>query len=135
MIYGSGMIESGLVMDLGQLVADADHIRMIKTVLEGIPITDDTLVVDLIKEVGIKGEYLSELHTLENYKELQSLPSIMDRNSRSKWEEMGSKDMKMRADEKAKEILAKHHPKPLNDEVAAKVRAIVEQAEKALAER
>lgn len=135
MIYGPGMLESGMTMDLGQLVSDADFVRMMKTVLNGVEITDESLAVDLIKEVGIKGEYLSEIHTFNNFKNLQSNPLVMDRNTRNKWKGLGGKDMAVRSNEKAKQILAKHHPKPLTDEVALKVRGIVQRAEKELIER
>lgn len=135
MIYGPGMLEGGITMDLGQLVSDADFVRMMKTVLEGIPINDESMAVDLIKEVGIKGEYLSQMHTFQNFKELQSSPWVMDRNTRTGWKELGGMDMAARSNEKAKDILAKHHPQPLTEATAAKVRSIVERAERELAEK
>ena len=37
-IYGAGMVESGVTFDLGQLVVDDEIARMIRHVLEGIPV-------------------------------------------------------------------------------------------------
>lgn len=130
MIYGPGMLESGLTMDLGQVVADADFIRMMQTVLNGIPVSDDTLVVDLIKEVGIKGQYLGEMHTFQNFKALQSCPRIMDRNAREVWETNGSKDMYAAASDYARFILETHKPQILSDDKLKAIHDIVEKAEK-----
>ena len=68
MIYGPGMLESGITMSLGQVVADADFVRMIKEVLRGIPVNEETLALDVIHGVGIKGQYLGEKHTFSLFK-------------------------------------------------------------------
>ena len=52
MIYGLGMLESGITFDYGQLVLDCEFARMIKHTVQGIPVTDETLAVDAIKEIG-----------------------------------------------------------------------------------
>lgn len=129
MIYGPGMLESGLTMDLGQIVADADFIRMMKTVMEGISVDDDTLVVDLIKEVGIKGQYLGEIHTCQNFKKLQSCPRIMNRDTREAWTTAGAKDMYRSAIDEARRILDTHHPKVLSDKQLAEIGEIVRTAD------
>lgn len=132
MIYGPGMLESGLTMDLGQVVADADFLRMMKTVLEGIPVNDETLAVDLIKEVGIKGQYLGEMHTFQNFKALQSCPRIMNRNTREDWTLKGEKDLYQAASDEARRILEDHKPKILSDKKLAEIKGIVKKADQEL---
>jgi Trimethylamine:corrinoid methyltransferase len=132
MIYGPGMLESGLTMSLGQVVADADFVRMFKTVLAGIPVNEETLALDVIHSVGIKGQYLGEEHTFRLFKQLQSVPKIMDRNDRSTWTSNGSKDMATRADEEARRILETYKPQILNEDKLAKIHQIVMDAEKEL---
>lgn len=132
MIYGPGMLESGLTIDLGQIVADSDFIRMMQTVLEGVPVSDDTLVVDLIKDVGIKGEYLGEMHTFQNFKALQSCPRVMNRGSREDWKMNGAKDMHEAATEQACQILKTYHPVILTDEQNEAISAIVKKADEEL---
>ena len=56
-IYGGGILDSGIVMSLGQLVADADVIRMYRKAQEGIPVNDITMALDVIREVGIRGNF------------------------------------------------------------------------------
>ncbi len=132
MIYGPGMLESGITMSLGQVVADADFVRMIKMVLEGVPVNEETLALDVIHNVGIKGQYLGEEHTFQLFKELQSAPKIMDRHNREEWSTMGAKDMALKADEEARRIMETHNPQVLSDAQKEMIHQIVQDAEKEL---
>lgn len=106
LIYGPGMLDSGLIMDPALLVADADIINMLKYAQKGMPVNDETLCIDTIREVGIKGEYLSNMHTFQHFKTEQSCPQTMVRDSRDDWAADGKHSMYDRSMEKAKEILA-----------------------------
>ena len=70
-IYGAGMIESGVAFDFGQLVMDNEFARMIRMTVEGIPVTDDTLMVDDIAAVGPSGDFLSADATLRRMRDLE----------------------------------------------------------------
>jgi len=129
MIYGLGMVELGMTMDLGLLVADNEFVRMLRRMLDGVPVNDATMAVDVIREVGIGGEFVTQQHTFDNFKSCQSQSNLIDRNTRSAWIEAGSKDMHTRCNEYAREIIATHQPEPLADSVAEKLRDIVAQAE------
>jgi trimethylamine---corrinoid protein Co-methyltransferase len=131
LIYGAGMIESGMTFDYGQMVMDADFIKMIKFAVGGIPVNDDTLSVDLIKEVGQFKDYLAHENTYDHMR-MYPQPRLMDRRMREDWEASGSKDMYTKAMEFAREILKTHKPDPLSDHILAELRAIVQGAEEEL---
>ena len=131
MIYGLGMLESGITFDYGQLVLDCEMARMINFTVHGIPVNDDTLAVDVIKEIGPGRDFLMHPHTYDGMKG-QSRPEIIDRRTRAPWQEDGATTAYARAVEKARWILANHQPDPLPQEVLAKIRAIVEEAEREL---
>ena len=131
MIYGGGMLEMGLTMSFGQLVMDNEIIAMTRKVLEGIPVTDDTLAVDVIKSVGARGHFLAEDHTFNNMRKLSS-PQQIDRRMRQFWNEKGAKDLAMVCDEKAREILETHQPDPLPDGVHEELLAIIAAREEEL---
>ena len=50
LIYGLGMIESGMTFDFGQLVMDDEFAGMIKQCVGGIRVRDETLALDVIAE-------------------------------------------------------------------------------------
>ncbi|NIO04388.1 MAG: Trimethylamine methyltransferase MttB, partial [Proteobacteria bacterium] len=52
LIYGLGMLEMGMTLSFAQLVMDNEFARMIKHVVKGIPVNDETLAVDVIREIG-----------------------------------------------------------------------------------
>ncbi|MBU8848649.1 MAG: trimethylamine methyltransferase family protein [Desulfobacterales bacterium] len=129
MIYGSGMLESGITFDYGQLVLDCEFARMIKHTIEGIPVNDETLAIDPIKEIGPGGDHLMHKHTFK-WMRSQSKPELIDRKMRGTWEKAGATTAYERAMEKVRYILENHTPDPLSDEVLAKIRSIVLEAEK-----
>ncbi len=128
MIYGLGMLESGITFDYGQLVLDCEFARMIKFTVQGIPVNDETLAVDAIKEIGPGRDFLMHPTTIKGMRK-QSRPEMIDRKMRGVWQAAGATSAYDRAVEKARWILANHHPDPLPDAVLATIGGIVEQAE------
>ena len=130
-VYGLGMLESGVTIDFGQLVMDNEFAGMIKHVLNGIPVDDENLAVDVIHDVGPLKDFLAQKHTLKHMNS-QSQPDLIDRRRRSKWQELGGTDMYERATAKAREILETHEPDPLPENVLETIRSIVKGAEEEL---
>jgi len=131
LIYGLGMIEMGMTIDFGQLVMDNEFAKMIKFILQGIPVNDQMLAVDVIHEIGVGKDFLSHDSTF-NHMRSQSQPKLIDRRMREDWEASGSTDIYQRALEEARHILETHKPDPLPDDVLASMRSIVEGAEEEL---
>ncbi len=129
MIYGLGMLESGITFDFGQLVLDCEFARMIKHTVQGFRVNDDTLALDVIKEIGPGGHYLMHEHTLKGTKS-QSRYELIDRQMREIWEKAGATTAYERAIAKAIWILENHTPDPLPDDLLGKIRAIIEETEK-----
>jgi trimethylamine--corrinoid protein Co-methyltransferase len=128
-IYGLGMLDMGMTMDWAQLVMDNEFAGMIKHVVKGIPVTDETLAVDVIHEVGPFGDFISHEHTRKHMRALQSQPKLIDRRRRDFWLQLGGKDLAERAREEAKYIFKTHKPDPLPPEVLSSLNSIVESAE------
>lgn len=129
MIYGGGMLEMGITMSFAQLVMDNEIIAMTRRVLEGIPVNDETLAVDVIKSVGARGHFLAEEHTVKHMKSCQSQPELIDRRMRQFWQERGAKDYAEACGEKARYILEHHKPDPVSDYAAKTMRSLIEERE------
>lgn len=128
LIYGLGMLESGVTFDFGQLVMDNEFARMIKCVVNGIPVNDETLAVDVIDTVGPFQQFLTQRHTFDHMRKM-SQPKLMDRKVRDKWQKDGGRSMHEKAMDEARRILAEHKPKPLPEDVLSKMRSIVAETE------
>jgi len=131
LIYGPGMLESGITFDYAQLVLDSEFIRMIKHVINGFAIDRESLAVDLIKSVGRSGDFISQMHTLEHMQD-HSQPELMDRRRMEKWQAAGARDSYQQALEKTRTILQNHHPEPLPAKVQKELKRIIEETEKEL---
>ncbi|MDQ1351180.1 MAG: hypothetical protein QG657_1482 [Acidobacteriota bacterium] len=129
MIYGLGMLESGITFDFGQLLLDAEIARMIKHTVKGIPVDDESLAVDVIREIGPFGNFLVHKHTVQRMRS-QSQPEFIDRTMREVWERKGAHLPHQKAMLKVRKILETHKPEPLPQHVLDKIRSIVMETEK-----
>ena len=129
MIYGLGNTETGITMDYGQTVMDNEFAGLIKFTLQGISVNDETLAVDVIREIGPGRDFLSHAHTMKHMRTAQSHPKLIDRRIRADWQADGGKTMYERAWEEAIEILATHKPEPLPEGVRKAIRSIIEETE------
>ena len=131
LIYGAGMIESGVTFDCGQFVMDDEIARMIKHCVGGIAVDDETLAVDDIAQVGAFGDFLSLDATMRHMREL-SQPTVLDRRVREDWEARGATDLYTRCTEKARDVIREYRPEPVPDDIAARIHAIVEETDLAV---
>lgn len=128
LIYGAGMLESGMTCDLAQMVMDNETISLIRHLVRGVPVNDETLAVDVIDEIGPRGEFISSEHTLKHMREA-SLPTLYHRDVRDTWEAEGGTDMATRAREIARRVTAEHTVEALPDEVLGEISRIVGAAD------
>lgn len=131
LIYGMGMLESGQTWSHEQLVIDNDIVTMVKRVIQGIDVTDDTMAVDIVKQAHKIKDFLHQKHTIQ-FMRSQSRPKLIDRTTRGTWEAKGGKDLTQRAKEEARRIIKTHQPEPLSDDVKKTLREIVDSARKEL---
>ncbi len=129
LIYGAGMLDSGLIFSYTQLVIDNDIFKMVRKVMQGMQVDDENLAVDIIKSVGPGGDFLMNAHTIKYMRTLPSTPNLIERHNRERWLSSGGKDFATRAAEKAAEILANHQPMPLGDDTTSALREIVAEAD------
>ena len=118
----------GVTFCFKQLLMDADVAAMVKYTVGGIPVNDETLSVDLIREVGQAKNFLSHKNTFVN-RRMQSQPALIDRNMRGRWENRGAQTMTDRAEILLRDILANYNPPELPEETRKSLRAIVNEAE------
>jgi len=131
LIYGLGMLESGVTIDYAQLVMDAEFARMVKYCVPGIRVDDETLSVDVIADIGPFSDFLSHDDTFKGMRS-QSQSKLIDRKVREDWAASGSTTMYERALAEARRILEMHQPEPLPEGVPEELRAIIDDAEREL---
>ncbi len=114
-LHACGILNAYLAMSFEKFLIDEELCGMVKKLLTPIKITEDTIDFDMIKNVGIGGEYLTQPKTAQLCRKAFFLPHLMCKDSYARWEQSG----KQRIDETASlyltERLAKY-TKPDIDE-------------------
>lgn len=124
-----GMMEQMLLASYEQCVIDDEILGAAFRITRGIEVTPETLAVDVIKEVGPGGTFLDQPHTAKHFREVTWFPKLTNRDTYPGWMAAGGKDMRERANQRAREILETHHPKPLTDEQEREIDRIAQAAQ------
>lgn len=125
------MLDSGMVLDYGKMILDDEINHNIKRIIKGVQVTEESLSVDLIKEVGHTGNYLTHSSTLNHFSELIQ-PRLMNRENYDNWSTKGRTDVHERARERARELLENHQPKPISEQAQKEIHEIIRETEKEL---
>jgi trimethylamine--corrinoid protein Co-methyltransferase len=123
MLLGVGLLSGSTVWSFAEMIMDCEIFGIIAKMLEGIPINEETLAFEAIREVGPGGTYLTHGHTRRHLRELW-LNTFLDRRPTSVWEKKkdGAPDWAL---EKAKRILETHRPDALSPALEAELRRII----------
>lgn len=131
MISNGGGLEAERLWSPVQAVIDNELNGMVGRVLNGIQVTDETLAIEVIEEVGpLPGDFLKTHHTRRLWKDEQFIPGLSDRQSYESWIRHGSKDVVARARELAKGLIETHEVPPLPEEQDRELDRIIMAAEK-----
>jgi trimethylamine--corrinoid protein Co-methyltransferase len=125
----AGMLDSLFTVSYEQVVIDDEIMGAIYRILKGTKVTDETLAIDVIADVGPLGShFLTKDHTRKFLRQEQWIPGILIREKRESWERKGSKSMREMAREKAKKILKEHWPEQLEKDLVFRMEEIVKKA-------
>lgn len=125
----SGLMGSGMLTAYEQLVMDNEMCNIINRLMDGVQVNDETLAVDVIREVGPGGEYVSHEHTLKHFKSEYYLSRLQNRSLPFGENAEEKRDFVEAARQRAREILATHQPKKLSDDTLAAMREIIKRYE------
>jgi len=127
LIHDMGYLESGLSGSLTQLAICDEIVSWLKHFIAPIEVNQETLVLDLIDEKGPAGNFLTDDHTYEHFRE-HWYPALFERGDYSQWEEAGSKSLGQRAAEFVDKLLASTKQNALPTDIAIGVNRISEKA-------
>ena len=98
------------VSSLEGLVLDNECFGYMSRVLKGIEINSNTLALDVIKDIGIGGNFLSHKHTLDNFKNELWEPELFNRENYTNWFTHGKKNVVENAIAKTDKIIKDNWP-------------------------
>ncbi len=124
--FGTGLLDGSRILCHENMVIDDEVFAMVTRLLNGIAVNDETLAVDLIKEVGFEGEYLFKPHTRAHVRELWSA-RLGETRTYQAWRDAGSQSTVERAREQVGDLLATEQS-PFPEDLGAELDAIIAAA-------
>jgi trimethylamine---corrinoid protein Co-methyltransferase len=107
---GAGWLEGGLTASYEKLIIDAEILQMIAEVLQPIEVSEATLAVETIAQVGAGGHFFAAPHTLARYETAFYRPLVSDWRNFETWQEDGAQTATQRANRIWKQLLAESSP-------------------------
>jgi len=117
---GGGLLAIDEVYSGEKLVIDHEVVQYVKNVVEGFRFSQEYLSTDIIKEVGIGGEFVSHGSTLKDYRDATWEPNVFEHIMLRKWRQMGQPELREKLRTVAKERIKKHSyslPKDISKEL------------------
>jgi trimethylamine--corrinoid protein Co-methyltransferase len=106
LIWGAGNLESTLAMSPEALVADDEIAGYCMRLRRGFEVEEESLALNLIREIAASGDFLTTPHTLAHYRSVLSRPILAARERRQAWQSAGARDFGEAAAERLRDILA-----------------------------
>lgn len=121
-----GYLDFGRTGSLEMVIILDEIIDQVRRLMKGITVDDEMLGLDVVRDVGHKGNFLTHDHTLKHLRATQWRPKLISRSSYEKWKQSGSTSFLDRARQRLFDILDKHRPQPLHEEVAHEIQSRVD---------
>ena len=125
MMHAGGWLEGGLTCSFEKLILDAELLQMQAAFLEPLDLSENTLGLDAIAEVGPAGHFFGTSHTLERYEDAFYRPILSDWRNFESWHEDGEKTATQRAHAIWKQLLRDYEKPPIDPAIEDELEAYV----------
>ena len=133
--YMVGMLASITRFSAEQAIIELELAKYIHAIFREIKVTEDTVPLELFRELGPGGNFINEEHTALNFRKNLWLTDIFDQTAPThNMSEDKKKDILINAHERVNEVLSKSEKYHLPDDREKEIDKIVRKAEKLLAQ-
>lgn len=116
LIHDVGLMDAANLISPEAAVLGDEIVGMVKRIMGGIPVNEETLAIDVVREIGPGGNYLTHEHTYRHFKEMW-YPQVFERITYEMWLKGDQLSVAERINKKTKEILQTHEAEPLPDDI------------------
>lgn len=128
MVYhAAGWLEGGLSTSYEKLVLDVDMLQMMAELMTPIEVSEATIALEAIEEVGVAGHFFGTQHTLDRYETAFYQPLLSDWRNFETWTEAGSPTATDHASRLWRQVLESYEEPPMPADRRAALDAFVER--------
>ncbi|MDR1678109.1 MAG: trimethylamine methyltransferase family protein [Deltaproteobacteria bacterium] len=117
LIHDCGYLDMGMICSYTMMTLDDEIIAWVKRFMRGIDISEETLAEEIIDNVGPRGNFMCNSHTIKYVRKESYQAALFNKTGYEAWEKAGSKTVEDLAGEKAKFLIESHRPEPLPEAV------------------
>jgi len=104
-------------MSFEKFLIDEEVCGMVRSMIKPLALTDESIDLEMIKEVGIGGQYLTHPKTFKLCRTEFFQPSLMSRKNPDAWKKDGKKRIDQMAEDKVAQRLASYEKPDIDPEI------------------
>ncbi len=104
-MHSTGWLEGGISASPEKLIIDAEILQGMNSALSEVEVTDETLALDAVRDVGPGGHFFGTAHTMARYKDAFYVPLLSDWSNFGGWTAAGSRQALTRAHDIMNDIM------------------------------
>ena len=131
-MHAVGWLEGGLTVSYEKMIMDMENLAMFQHFFQDVEISDETLALDMIAEVGPGGHHFGTSHTQARYRTEFYSPFLSDRQNHENWVQSGVGDAATRANKVWKQVLKDYEQPPIDEATREELEDFVARREKEL---
>jgi trimethylamine--corrinoid protein Co-methyltransferase len=124
-----GYLDFGMTGSLDMVVISDEIIDEVRRLKKGIPINNETIGLDAMREVGFGENFLTHPHTLKHLRTTQWRPKLFCRTGHEKWKKSGGPWLLDRARQRLHEIIERYRPEKIPEEKAKAIQRRIDEFE------
>jgi trimethylamine---corrinoid protein Co-methyltransferase len=132
LIHDVGYLGQGLLSNAAAIVMCNEIIGYVKRVVRGFDLTPEKMGLDVIRQVGSGGQFMTQAHTRDHFRQEMWSPQLLNRDGPEAWARKGSPTYEEVLVRRTLEILETHQPRTLPAEVRQELDDLVAQARRDL---
>jgi len=126
-LHSCGILGSYIAMSFEKFLIDEEVCGMVRSMIRPLAITDESIDIDVIKEVGIGGQYLTHPKTFQLCRTEFFMPTLMSRKNPDAWAKGGKKRVDQLAEDKVAQRLAAYEKPEIDPEIEKQLTNYVEK--------
>ncbi|MEE8414144.1 MAG: trimethylamine methyltransferase family protein [Dehalococcoidales bacterium] len=119
-VHDVGYLQHSFMVSPEMIVYGNEIIGMVRVMMQGIEVNDETVPLDIIDKVGPGGSFLGEKHTLRHFRNFWT-PNVFHRRADIDENALDCEDL---LNQRTIEIMESHQPKPLPEDTVKELMKI-----------
>lgn len=124
-LHSGGIIAGYDTVSYEKIMTDYEMCGMVRRINKGVTVDEKTLAFDVIKNVGPQGHFLSQKHTIKNFRKEFYTPVLADRRSFAEWEAAEKISMEQQACKKWKKLVEDYKEPEFSAELDKDLRKLI----------